>query len=82
MTELFNIYVGDDNKACIYDTENYALSKFSRHVDLTYQFIVDHVRKEDVSLGYVSTDQMAANMMTKNQTKQKFMSLMRIIGIA
>lgn len=47
---LFDILIGEDNEACISEAFNPAHSNFSKHIDLKYHLIVDHVCENEVNL--------------------------------
>lgn len=73
--------IGKDNQACNADSLDPLLSDLSKHIDLKCQFLVDHIGKGDVKLCYVPTEDMAADILTKNWSAQKFGHLMHKSGI-
>lgn len=78
---LFDVCIGEDNQACISETLNPVLSDLSKHIDLKYQFLVDHIRKGDVGIRYVCTEEMIADILSKNLSAQNFGQLVRRGGI-
>lgn len=48
----------------------------SKHVNVKYQFMVDHVSKENVQLHYVWTNLMIADILTKNSRNAKIVNLL------
>lgn len=40
---LFDVVIGEDNHACLADVRNKELVELSKHVDLKYQLVIDHV---------------------------------------
>ena len=57
--------IGEDNQACIKMCENPVLSKRTKHIDTKYHFIRERVADNTVSVYYVPTTKMAADLLTK-----------------
>lgn len=53
LQKLLAIVVGEDDQPCLTDLRNVTLLEVSKQVDLKFQLLVDHVRKEDLSVDYV-----------------------------
>lgn len=49
---MFNISIGEDNILCIKDAHILIVSEMSKHVDIKYQFLVDHVERGNVGLQF------------------------------
>lgn len=78
LQNLFSICIGKDNQACIFDAQNSTLTDLSKHVDLKFQFLLKKVKMESISLQYVSSDNMVADIITKKLRKNK---LKHLIGL-
>ena len=58
------IYCG--NQSCLKLTENPVFHDRSKHIEIRYHFIHDHVHRGVVKLEYVSTDEQVADILTKS----------------
>lgn len=72
---LLDICIGEDNQAFIADARNPRVSDLSKHIDLKFQFPLDDVRKGNVKIRYLETENMTADMLTKNLGTAKFSKL-------
>ena len=61
-----------DNQSAISLAHNPVNHKRSKHFDIRYHFIRDHIQKDDVVLSYCPSEQMIADFLTKPLTKQPF----------
>ena len=61
-----------DNKGAIHLTRNPIMEGRSKHINIKYYFLREHVEDNLFVLDYVSTDQQLADIMMKNPTWQKF----------
>lgn len=52
---MFEILIGEDNIACIKDSETPTVSDISKEIDVKYQFLDDYVTKGEVGLHFVDT---------------------------
>ena len=57
--------IGEDNQSCIKLAYNPVMHKRSKHIDTKCHFIREKVNDNAVELVYTSTDQMAADLLTK-----------------
>lgn len=76
---LFSIVIGEDNQACISNAKTVVITGYTKHIDLKFRFLVDHIEKRSVGLEYLLTDQMATDILTKNLTSQKFKRLLELL---
>lgn len=53
----------------------------TKHIDIQYHFIRQHVAEHTVALEYISTHAMAADVMTKSLNRQKHNSAMELVGV-
>lgn len=79
---LFDISISENNQACIADAENHTLSDKSKHIDLKCQFFVDNVRKGNLRLRSVTTENVVADMFTKNLSVIEFCRLVKLAGMS
>jgi hypothetical protein len=69
--EIFNRHVSgtttiwEDNHSCIAYSQNALLSKKTKHIDMKYHFVKDHVQLGTMKLRYLPTGDMVADMLTK-----------------
>lgn len=60
-----------DNQAAIALSKNPEYHSRSKHVDIQYQFLRQHVELKTVTLQFIGTDQMAADGLTKSLSRVK-----------
>lgn len=78
--KLFDVVIGDNNQAFIADASNDGLSDLSKYVDLKYQLLVYLVPKGDLRLEYVPSEEMVADLLTKNLAFPKLKALVELRG--
>ena len=54
----------------------------TKHIDIRYHFIRQHVADKTIALSYVSTQAMAADILTKPLERVAFESGMRMLGLS
>lgn len=57
------------------------LSERSKHIDVKFHFIRDHIKKGTVILEYIPTDRMVADILTKALSRVKFETFRDLVGI-
>eukprot|EP00873_Tetraselmis_striata_P034549 jgi/Tetstr1/454813/TSEL_041693.t1 len=57
--------IGEDNQACIAIATNDVTSSRTKHMDIRYHFVREACKNGDISIHYVETREMAADMFTK-----------------
>ena len=60
---------------------NAQFSKRTKHIDIWHHFIRDHLKKGDISLEWVPTEDMTADILTKPLDRKRFMALRNHLGI-
>lgn len=75
--KLFKILIGEDNMACIQNTHISTNSDLCKHVDVKYQLLIDHM-KRNVSLPFIPTEKMVADVMTGKLKCIKFAELVKL----
>lgn len=78
---FFKIRIAEDDTGYLQDIHNPVVSKFSKHVDIKYQFMVDHVLKGIIDVCFLPTDSMMADMMTQNLKRIKFVEMINMMRI-
>ncbi|KAK6151951.1 hypothetical protein DH2020_014586 [Rehmannia glutinosa] len=70
-----------DNTSAIAITQNPVLHSRTKHIDVRYHFIRDHVEKKDIILEYISTDKQLADIFTKPLYESRFEELKHELGL-
>jgi hypothetical protein len=70
-----------DNTSAIAITNNPVLHSRTKHIDIRYHFIRDHVMKEDVELHFIPTDYQLADLFTKPLDEARFTFLISKLGM-
>ncbi|KAK6119598.1 hypothetical protein DH2020_046661 [Rehmannia glutinosa] len=70
-----------DNTSAIAITQNPMLHSRTKHIDVRYHFIRDHVEKKDITLEYISTDKQLADIFTKPLCESRFEELKHELGL-
>ncbi|KAK9736894.1 hypothetical protein QE152_g11174 [Popillia japonica] len=60
-----NVAIFEDNQSCIKLTQKWE-HKRTKHIDIRYNFIQDVVKKNIISISYISTNDQTADVLTKN----------------
>ncbi|KAK6146377.1 hypothetical protein DH2020_020246 [Rehmannia glutinosa] len=70
-----------DNTSAIAITQNPVLHSGTKHIDVRYHFIRDHVEKKDITMEYISTDKQLADIFTKTLCESRFEELKNELGL-
>ncbi|KAK6160246.1 hypothetical protein DH2020_003627 [Rehmannia glutinosa] len=70
-----------DKTSAIAITQNPVLHSRTKHIDVRYHFIRDHVEKKDITLEYISTDKQLADIFTKPLCESRFEELNHELGL-
>ena len=60
------IAIGEDNQSCIRLCQNPVMHKRTKHIETKFHFIRDKTEDGTISIHYVPTDKMAADIFTKS----------------
>ncbi len=71
----------EDNQSCIKMAKCETETARTKHIDVAYQYVKLMVAKQQLSLQYCSTDTMAADMLTKALSRDKFERFRECIGV-
>ncbi|KAK6160510.1 hypothetical protein DH2020_003891 [Rehmannia glutinosa] len=69
-----------DNTSAIAITQNLLHSR-TKHIDVRYHFIRDHVERKDITLEYISTDKQLTDIFTKPLCESRFEELKHELGL-
>ncbi|GJT03806.1 retrovirus-related pol polyprotein from transposon TNT 1-94 [Tanacetum coccineum] len=69
-----------DNTSVIVISNNPVLHSKTKHIDIRYHFIRDHILKGDIELHFVPTDLQLANIFTKPLAEPSFTRLVAELG--
>lgn len=78
---MFKISIEENNMGCVKDSTTPILSDFSKHVDLKYKFLIDHITKEEVDIHYVPYNQMSADFVTNILKEIEFKEMAGLINL-
>ena len=70
-----------DNTSAIAITNNPVLHSRTKHIDIRYHFIRDHVMKEDIELHFMPTEYQLADLFTKPLDESRFNFLLGKLGM-
>jgi len=72
--DILDITILEDNMGAIKLSENPTLHQRSKHIDVKYHFIRQHLASGDFNVHYIETSKQLADQLTKNQTPPIFLS--------
>ncbi|KAK6160534.1 hypothetical protein DH2020_003915 [Rehmannia glutinosa] len=70
-----------DNTSAIAITQNPVFHSRTKHIDVRYHFIRDHIEEKDITLEYISTDKQLADIFTKPLCESRFEELKHDLGL-
>ena len=70
-----------DSQSGIKLSQNESINRRNKHIDITYHYVRDVVKKGEIELGYIPTGDMIADMLTKPLGKVKLVYLRRLSGL-
>jgi hypothetical protein len=70
-----------DNTSAIAISQNPVLHSRTKHIDIRYHFIRDHVMKGDIELHFIPTDEQLADIFTKPLDETRFKYLISMLGM-
>ena len=73
------IAIGEDNQSCIRLCQNPVMHKRSKHIETKFHFIRDKTEDGTISIHYVPTDKMAADIFTKSLPVSKVETLRAVL---
>jgi hypothetical protein len=79
---FYHIPIRCDNTSAISLSKNPIQHSCTKHIEIRYNFIRDHVQKGDIELEFVSTDSQWADILTKPLIEERFCTIRREIDMA
>ena len=73
--------IGEDNQATIKIAKNPEHHGRCKHMDLRFFFVQERVKAQDISVYYVPSEQMLADIMTKSHQPHLFVRLRQLLGV-
>ena len=70
-----------DSKSAIAISANPVQHSKTKHIDIRYHFLKDHVEKENIELYFVSTEYQFADLFTKALDEKRFNFLVSQLGM-
>ena len=70
-----------DSSSAIDISKNLVQHSKTKHIEIRYHFIRDLVERKIVSLEYIPTERLNANIFTKPLDRSKFETLRQVIGL-
>jgi len=70
-----------DNTSAINLTKNSIQHSKTKHIEIRYHFIRDHIQKGDIEIMFVKTENQLANLFTKPLARDRFNKLRTELGI-
>ena len=70
-----------DNSSAIDISKNPVQHSKTKHIEIMYHFIKNHVERKIVCLEYIPTEHQNANIFTKPLDRSKFETLRQVIGV-
>ncbi|XP_059668768.1 secreted RxLR effector protein 161-like [Cornus florida] len=71
-----------DNTSAICISKNLIQHSKTKHIEIRYHFLRDHVSKGDIELTFINTENQLADILTKPLQEDRFCTLRREIGMA
>jgi hypothetical protein len=70
-----------DNMSTISISKNIMFHSCTKHIDIKYHFIRDHVRKGEFELKFCKTNDQLVDIFTKELPREKFHYMRKMLGI-
>ena len=78
---FLEVLIKCDNTSTINISKNLIQHSRTKHVDIKYHFIRDHVLKRDIEFEFVFTSDQLTDILTKPLDEKSFVSIRRRIGM-
>ena len=79
--EVETVNIKCDNQGAIQLGKNPIASQRSKHIDVRYHFVREHVQSGDVIFKYCATQEMVADILTKPLPRAKFVFCREKMGV-
>ena len=77
-----NIPIMCDNTSAINLSRNPIQHSRTKHIEIRYHFIRDHVQKGDIKLDFVKSEMQLADIFTKPLNEERFCMIRRELGMS
>lgn len=81
LQELSKISIKIDNQSALMLARNAVFHARSKHIDIRYHFVREVLKDKNIDIERVSTEDMAADILTKGLPKSKHYKCMELLGI-
>jgi hypothetical protein len=79
--QIQTVILKEDNENCILIRSNPELHQRTKHIDIRYHFLRDHIKKRDITLKWTPTADQLADNLTKPLATAAFDRFVRGIGL-
>ena len=79
--EMCPTVIFEDNQSCIALSKNPVNHSRSKHIDIRYHYIWDIIIEGQVTVVYLSTEEMVADVPTKPLNTEKFVKMVKWFGL-
>jgi hypothetical protein len=79
--DITSVPINVDNTGAIAFAKNAQFSQRTKHVDIKYHFIQDHVEKGTITVHHVASENNVSDILTKALDRVKFEKLRRELGV-
>ena len=76
------IWIYSDSQGSIALSKNPEYHARTKHIDIQHHFVREHVSNGNVIFSYVSTDNMAADILTKSLAREKHHKFLKELGLS
>lgn len=70
-----------DNQGAISLCENPSFHKRTKHIQVRFHHIREKVKRNEINIKYISTEQQLADILTKGLSKERFKDLTRSLSM-
>lgn len=74
-------FINTDNQQVLNLSKDEIISEKSKHIDIKYHLVRDHAQQGTVTLNYVCTNDMIADILTKPLENVKFSRFRQLMGV-
>jgi len=75
------VLIYEDNQSCIAAAENPKYHQRTKHIDIRYHFIRERIQSGEITIKYLNTEEMTADILTKPLPKNTFERHVKNLGL-
>ena len=75
------IRIYEDNQSAIKTANDEIHNERSKHIDIRYHFIRERIKRKEIEIKYLKTEDMIADILTKGLDKMKIQKLIKEMGL-